>query len=199
MAVGRRIDQSFLGESALRLARLLGLGGLISPQFDSGEKIIPIVKVGDATQIGYRGEALRAFSYGETVPAAAGFTSKLAIKAPLTGNGIIIDGFLVSSAGANPVKIGMLDPETADPWVIAQTNALWVERMKTAAERSGILTAPQNGDALDYGLDFMRFFTNNTAPVLIPCPVMLLPGAKVIVGNLTVNLALTVGFWGRAL
>lgn len=197
---GKRIDRGFLGETALRISRLLGVGGLISPRFDSEEKVQPVVLVGDATQIGYRGHRLRAFGYGETVPAAVGFTSKLAIKAP-PGDGIIIDGWLITASGTTGLaKIGLIAPDNADPWAIGQTNSLWGERMAVDAERTPLLTAPQNSDALDYGLTYARWnLGTNAPPIPLIMPLMLLPGGRAIVSSLVTNTALTVTFWGRFL
>lgn len=204
MPPGKRIDYSFLGETAIRLARLLRVGGLISPQFDSGEKLVPTVQVGDATGIGYRGQALRQFAYGENVPAAAANTSKLAIRAPLEGNGIIIDGWLATTGtgGTGLIRFSMLDPITMEtpPFPIGVKNCLWVERHGTPSERSGILTAAHNTDALAYGLDFAVVTIGaNGAPVSWSIPVMLLPGAAVFVSHTVVNVNLAVSFWGRAL
>lgn len=203
MAFGKRIDQSFLGESAIRLARLLGLGGLISPQFDSGEKLTPVILVGDATGIGYRGSALRQWAYAETVPAAAGFNSKLAIKAVPNSPGIIIDGLILSSTGVLTWRLGLLSSTGADPWVIGQTNSLPTERYETDPERVNVLTAPQNSDALTYGLAIgIGLIPGNQSQPVIPIPIMLSGtenGGKLIVQSTTANQPINVTVWGRLL
>ena len=43
------IERSFLGDAASRLARLLQLGGPLSPAFERRERILPVVLVGDGT------------------------------------------------------------------------------------------------------------------------------------------------------
>lgn len=199
---GQRIDRSFLGESALRLARLLGVGGLISPQFNSEETLQPVVLVGDATSLGYRGQALRAFAYGETVPAGgAGNTSKLVIKAPTNGRGLVIDRLYLSSGTTGIWRVSQMGSEDPDPFAIAQTNARWSERLATAnGDLTGIFTTPHNTDGLSYGIDALLFILGANQP-LVPIPVdfMLAPGAKLIITHTTANIAINVSFSGRAL
>lgn len=48
-----RITKTYLGEAATRLARLLGVDGLITPLFDSEEKLQPVILMGDTTDPGY--------------------------------------------------------------------------------------------------------------------------------------------------
>lgn len=194
-----RIDRSFLGETALRLGRLLRVGGLISPQFESEEKVQPVVLVGDATGIGYRGQSLRSWSYGEVVAAAAGFTSKLAIKAP-PGDGIIIDGWIITTPTSGLWRIGIIGANEVDPFPIVQTNIRWTERLMLNNENTGIFTIGHNTDALTYGAQIASGHAlGNQVGGVLPIPVMLPAGGTAIVSCVTVNALLAVTIVGRSL
>lgn len=205
-ATGKRIDRSFLGEAVIRLSRCFGIGGEVSPQFDAGDQITPVVIVADATTPGYRGQQLRGFAYCEKVPAVAGNLSKLAIKAFPDRSGIIIDGFSIA-CGTVPVaatewRIGIMGFAEADPWVINQTNTRFTER--TGPDSNGdlapVFTMPQSGDALEFGLTIAGGVLAATTMVVLPMPVMLAPGGKLIMqGKTTLAQTLHFGFWGRAL
>lgn len=202
---GRRIDRSFLGEAVIRLSRVFGLGGEVSPQFDSGDRIQPVVLVADATQPGYRGQNLRGFAYCEKVPAVAGNLSKLAVKA-FADRAVILDGFTIA-CGTVPVaatewRIGVMGFAEADPWVINQTNVRFTER--TGPDANGdlapVFTMPQSGDALEFGLTIAGGVLPATSMIVLPIPVVLHPGGKIIMqGKTTLAQTLHFGFWGRAL
>ena len=62
-----RIDRPFLGDAAIRINRALDISGLISPQFEPGEKILPVVVVDDLQRAGLgaqRGRRFMAFRQG---------------------------------------------------------------------------------------------------------------------------------------
>lgn len=46
---GGPVERSFLGDAATRIARLLQLGGPLSPAFERKERILPVMLVGDGT------------------------------------------------------------------------------------------------------------------------------------------------------
>lgn len=195
----KRIDQGYLGESALRLGRFLQVGGLVSPQFDSQESIRPTISIGAADGIGFRGQQQRAWSYGELVPAIPGFLSKLVFKAP-PNLGIIFDGFLVSAPDlAGGWRIGMLGASDGDPFAIGQTNCRYVERLDGSGDQTGILTVAHNADAAAYGYPVATGAFAVDVTTLVPIPMMLLPNAKLIVSHTVANAVIMCTAWGRVL
>lgn len=56
-----RVDRGFLGETALRISRLLDVAGIINPQYNTGERIQPVVVVGDGTGPGMGAQRGRRF------------------------------------------------------------------------------------------------------------------------------------------
>lgn len=201
----RRIDRSFLGEAVIRLSRALGISGEVSPSFDAGDRIQPVVLVADATTPGYRGQSLRGFAYGETVGAVAGNHSKMFIKARPGTGGVIIDGFTIS-CGTVPVaavewRIGILGSNEPDPAVIGQTNVRFTERcFDSNGDHAPVLVLPDATDALAYGLNIAYGTLPANTTIVLPIPVVLAPNGKLIMqGIKPVAQTMNFGFWGRAL
>ena len=201
---GKKIDRSFLGEAAIRLSRVFGFGGAVSPEFDSGEKIIPVVLVADGSGPGYRGQQLRGFSFGNRVAAVAGNTSKLWIKATPDTRGVIIDGFHFAT-GAVPAaiaewRLSILGSADPDPVIIGQTVTRFTERSGAAnGDLAPVLTLGEAVDALSYGLDIAVGCLPASGSVVLPIPVVLAPGGKCIMSAVTVATTFHFSFWGRAL
>jgi hypothetical protein len=201
---GRKIDRSFLGEAVLRLSRVFGLSGEVSPQFDAGDQITPVVVVADATGPGYRGQNLRGWAYGEKVGAVVANTSKLGIKATAPG-GIIIDGFTIGT-GTVPVAptewcIGILGSADPDPFAMVATNVRYTERLIQAnGDIAPLAVGAQNADALQYGAIIAQGSLPIHATVVLPIPVFLVSGAKVIMQGVNVTgHAMHFSAWGRVL
>lgn len=67
MANNERIDRGFLGEAVVRLGRLLDLAGLVTPQYNTDEKIVPVVILGDGTTPGMGSQRQRHFGVCGTI------------------------------------------------------------------------------------------------------------------------------------
>jgi len=201
---GKKIDRSFLGEAALRLSRVFGFGGAVSPEFDSGEKILPVVLVADASGPGYRGQQLRGFAFGNRVAAVAGNTGKLWIKAAPGTPGVIIDGFHIAT-GAVPVavaewRLSVLGAADPDPVIIGQTVTRFTERNVTSnGDLAPVLTLGEAVDAFSFGVDIAVGCLPASSSVTLPIPVVLAPGGKCIMSAVTVATTFHFSFWGRAL
>lgn len=82
------LERSFLGEAATRIGRLLGLGGMLTPKFNEGEGIAPILLLGDGTEPGYGDRSGRRWAIGG-VAAGAGVGAYIGIEAT---SEIIVEG-----------------------------------------------------------------------------------------------------------
>lgn len=76
--------RSFLGEAALRIQRLLELDAAVSPRFEAGEKIQPVIILGDGDRPGMGGVRGRRFSAagGGVMAAGQGAVFRLDASAP---------------------------------------------------------------------------------------------------------------------
>jgi len=160
--------------------------------------VVPVVLVNDATRPGYRALVERAWMYAELVTSGVGIWPHFAIKAP-ANRSILVESVFVKVGASNDFSIGLLGPNDADPWVINQLNIRWTERLSATTEITGILSAPQTADAVQYGIPIFTDTGEPTNAIWHPVDVVLEPNAKLIVQGHAQTLKCTFGFKGRAL
>jgi len=121
-----RMQRGFLGEAALRLSRLLQLDGLVTPQFDTGERITPVVLVGDATIPGMGATRGRRFM----VNLRAGAGANAALRMAADAEPIILEQLVFASSAAEIIAMA-LHFDNADP---ASQNSALLDRTGGAIE-----------------------------------------------------------------
>lgn len=174
--MGQRIQQSFLGEAAQRLARALGLDGLISPQFDSQERIIPVALVADGTVPGSGDHRGRRWA-GGTILAGGAQAPRQAFKAT---EDVVITALQFSSQTAGECTISYLGADEVEPWAIATQGPIFLDRARSAGEFAPVLSG---GDAAGVAFGGRIIWRStiliNTPYVVLITPFLLTAGAKI--------------------
>lgn len=164
-----RMQRGFLGEAALRLARLLELDGLVSPGFDTGESITPVVLVGDATDPGMG--SLRNRRFMVALRAGAGVMPALRV-APDAQQGVILDHLVISSSAPEIIAIAIHFTVSGGSTAVST----FLDRAGTAIEDvPGLISTTQAA----LGTIIGEFNVLAGDPVVIPLGFMLSPGANI--------------------
>ena len=160
------IDRPFLGEAAIRIARLLGVTGAVSPAFERQETIIPVVMLGDATLPGYGGQSQRRFGASHQTTAGAGIMSTVVVAS----QDVILYAvqFLTATVGTYTLTVGAGAPPSA----AATADVFFTDRLGgTGAEIAPLLTGNGDGVALTGSL----IWRGNPTAINVPQNMLLAP------------------------
>jgi len=112
-----RIDRPFLGDAAIRINRSLDISGLISPQFEAGEKILPVLIVDDLQRTGLgaqRGRRFMVFRQG-----LAG-TGPYFVAPPVGSGQLVVERVLLAvDVAATVIQIRFISAPTGPGGVTA--------------------------------------------------------------------------------
>jgi len=173
------MQRGFLGEAALRLARLLELDGLISPAFDTGQELTPVVLVGDATEPGMG--SIRNRRWMANLRGGAGVQPALRVATDAAP--VILDTLVLSSSAQEIIAI-RIHFDNAD--AATQSNT-FLDRVNGAIEPvPGLISTAQ----ATLGTVIGEFNVALGTPVVIPlgfllsarCSIQFQHGATTVVG-----------------
>lgn len=185
-------ERTFLGEASLRLSRLLGLPGGVSPQFPDRSSIVPVVLLGDATLPGYGGLSLRRFAGSHQTAAGVGIMSTLYVATA----DVILLGLQAVLAAVADVTLSYGGPAQALPGAAATADTYFVDRAQ-AAEPAPLLVGNLDGVAVSGQLLYRTRPTAINVPAsLLLGPILLMQGAWLQVRGTTVAVAQSVDVYG---
>jgi hypothetical protein len=164
------IDRSFLGEAAIRLARLFGISGAISPDFLRGEKILPVVTVGDGLDVGMGGNRGRRWMAGAPSGGVGSFPW-IRLDAAAT-QPLIVDHVVCASDTTESAFFRLAFTAAAG----SQATQSFTERLTGAVQVvPGLFTG--SGGALGASTVVGHFRVgNNSQPTIIPLRLYMAPG-----------------------
>lgn len=195
MAKGERIDRSFLGDAALRLARIFDISGLVSPSFETAEKIMPMVLLGDGTLPGMGGGRGRRFA-GAVIQAGGAGAAGIGIRAQAD---ILIEEIQVSTqTAAQEFLVHFLGVNDADPFLIATpTTSVMLDRSLNVTESGPVLTGAVTPFLIGVARTIWRNTLSANSPVSVACvPFFLQRGAGLTFQG-GVAATVDVNFYGR--
>lgn len=186
-----------LGDTEARLAKFLQLQGKIPLAL--GGIVQPVVVVGEAQGEGYVRDIQRRFGYGTAVAAGgAGNVSSYALKC-LSGEVVIQRHWLRAGAATGVATICWDSPNNADPYAMATTGVIWLDRQLVSTEIAPLTTGQKNGTAAAPGTIVWQGMIPSGGFVVVDLPVHLVTGARLIYNMTTANTQLDVSFMGNAL
>lgn len=197
MADRGRIQKSFLGEAATRIIRALNLDGLVTPDYEPGEKIQPVIIVANGLEAGMSDRRGRRW-VAATIIAGGGATHSCGIK---VGEDTVLTAIQLTStdAAGSEYRGFLAGPNDADPFAMATAGAIWVDRAVVGTEAAPVGIGQVTPQVVAGGGNLFRHTSQANANPFsnyLPEPVMLFAGSKVWVSSSGIA-DMRVVFWGR--
>lgn len=144
---GGRIQHSFLGEAATRLIRGLAVDGDVSPDFESGARIVPVALVSDLTIPGMGDRRGRRFA-GGAIQAGGANAPQLGIIAT---RDVVITSLQASAQTAGEWSVRVFGPADVPTFAIATLATPFLDRIQSGTEFAPVFSGSDATGAALFG------------------------------------------------